>query len=134
MSAKVDQFCDHLRDRLNTIDEQLQSVKTNIQSLPEQAENTLRLKLDAAQTRLQALKERVEQTRANLKTQAQQQMAATEAAVSELLATGETRRLNARADQAETDAADAIDHAVASMGEVEEAILDAAAARMYTTR
>jgi chromosome segregation ATPase len=134
MSAKVDQFCDHLRDRLNTIDERLQSVKTNIRSLPDQAKKTLRHKLDAAQTRLQVLKERVEQTRANLKTQAQQQMAETEAAVSKLLATGETRRLNARADQAETDAAVAIDHAVASMGEVEEAILDAAVARMYTAR
>ena len=134
MSAKVDQFCDQLRDRLDTIEGRLQSVKTSIKSLPTQADKALRDKLDEARTRVQAQKERVEQTRANLKTQAQQQMAETEAAVSKLLATGETRRLNARADQAETDAAVAIDHAVASMGEVEEAILDAAVAQMYTAR
>jgi hypothetical protein len=61
-------------------------------------------------------------------------MAETTAAVSEWKAKGETRKVTGRAGGAETDAADAIDHAVASMGEVEEAILDAAVAQMYTAR
>jgi hypothetical protein len=40
MSAKVDQFCNQLRDRLNTIEGRLQSAKTNIQSLPEEPRKT----------------------------------------------------------------------------------------------
>ena len=37
MSAKVDKFCDRLRDRLNAIAGRLQSVKTNVAALPDQA-------------------------------------------------------------------------------------------------
>ena len=36
MSAKVDQFCDKLRDQLDTVERRLQTVKSNIQELPEQ--------------------------------------------------------------------------------------------------
>src|SRR5262249_39223822 len=114
MSAKVDQFCDQLRDRLNTIEGRLKSVKTNIQTMPEQAEKALRNKLDEARNKVQAQKERVEQTLANLKAQAQQKMAETKETVSEWKAKRETRKLNARADRAERYAADAIDYAAAS--------------------
>jgi chromosome segregation ATPase len=72
MSEKVDQFNGQLRDRLNTIERRLQSVKTNIQALPGQAEKVLRDKLEAARAKLQAQKERVEQTRAKLKAESQQ--------------------------------------------------------------
>jgi chromosome segregation ATPase len=130
MNAKVDQFCDKLRDRLNTIEGRLQSVKTNMKALPEQAEEALRDKLESARTKLQAQKERVEQTRANLKARAQQKMAETKEAVSEWKAKRETRKLNARTDRAEAFAADAIDDAVASIAQAEEAILDAVVARI----
>jgi uncharacterized protein (DUF342 family) len=130
MSANVDQFRDRLRERLNTIERRLQSVKTNIQALSEQAEKDLRDKLEAARTKVQAQKERIERTRANLKAQAQQKMDESKEAVSEWQAKRETRKLNARADGAETYAADAIDNAAASIDEAEEAILYAAVARL----
>jgi len=130
MSAKVDQFCDQLRDRLSTIEGRLQSVKTNMKALPEQAEKALRDKLAEARTKVQAQKERVEQTRANLKARGQQKVAETKEAVSEWKAKGETRILNARADRAEAYAADALDYAVASIDGAEEAILDAVVARI----
>ena len=44
----------------------------------------------------------------------------------------ETRKLNARADRAETNAADTIDFAVAGIDEAEDAILEAALARIDT--
>jgi hypothetical protein len=44
----------------------------------------------------------------------------------------ETRKLNARADRAETYAADTIDSAVASIDEAEDAIHEAAVARIDT--
>jgi hypothetical protein len=125
MSATVDQFCDRLRDQLNAIEGRLQSVKTNISGMSEQAEKTLRGKLEEARTKMQAQKEPVEQTRANLKARAQQKIAETKEAITEWKARRETRKLKARAEQAEVYAADAIYHAMASIDEAEEAILDA---------
>jgi len=57
-------------------------------------------------------------------------MAGTKEAVSDWKAKRETRKLNARADRAETYAADAIDYAMTSIDEAEEAILDAVVARV----
>jgi hypothetical protein len=130
MSAKVDQFCDKLRDRLDAVEGRLESFKTNVQALPEQAEKALRDKLDEARNRLQARKERLEQTRANLKARAQQKMAETKEAVGEWKAKRETRKLTAREDRAEAEAADAIDYAVGCIDEAEEAILEAVVARI----
>jgi chromosome segregation ATPase len=130
MSAKMDQFCDNLRDRLDTVEGRLKSVRTNIQALPGKAENALREKRDEAHRKLQAQKERIDQVRANLKTRAQQKVAETKEEVSEWKAKQETRKLNARADRAEAYAADAIDYALATIDEAEEAILDAVVARL----
>ncbi|HJZ91236.1 MAG TPA: hypothetical protein VKE40_10210 [Gemmataceae bacterium] len=130
MSAKVDEFRDTLRDRLDDVEGRLQSVKTNIETLSDQAEKALRDKLDQARAKLQGQKKRVEQTWANLQARAQQTMAETKEAVSEWRAKRETRKLNARADRAERYAADAIDFAVASIDEAEEAILEAVVARI----
>jgi hypothetical protein len=130
MSAKVDEFIDGLRDRLDTVEGRLQSVKSSIETLPEEAEKALRDKLARAQTKHQAQKERVKQTRANLEARAQQKVAETKEAVSEWKAKREIRKLNARADRAEVYAADAIDFALASIDEAEEAILEAVVARI----
>ena len=130
MSAKVDQFCDNLRDRLNAAEKRIESVKSNVQAFPKQAENALNKKLDDIRNKVQAQKERVERTRANLKARADQKIAETKAAVNEWKEKREIRKLNARADRAEVYAADAIDLAVAFVDEAEEAILDAVVARM----
>jgi uncharacterized protein YaiL (DUF2058 family) len=121
----VDQFCDRLRDRLNAIEGRVESVKASIQAFPGQAEKALRDKLETARTGLQAQKERIEQTRANLKAWAQQKMVETREAVGEWKAKREAKKLNARADRAEAYAADALALALVSIGEAEEAVLDA---------
>jgi hypothetical protein len=130
MSAKVDQFCDKLRDRLDSIEGRVESFKTNVQTLPERTEKTVRTQLDQARMKVQDQKDRFEQTRANLKARAEQKVADTKEAVSEWKAKHETRKLNARAERSEAYAADAIDFALASLDEAEEAILDAVVARL----
>jgi ABC-type transporter Mla subunit MlaD len=126
----VDQFCDKLRDRLDTIEGRLQTVKKNIKGMPAQTEKALREKLEEARSKLQAQKSRIEQTRANLEAGAKQRMAETKEVVSEWKAKHETEKLNARANRAERYAADAFDNAAASIDESEEAILWAELARM----
>jgi hypothetical protein len=85
---------------------------------------------DAAQRKLQAQKGSVDQTRANLKAQAQQKMTETKDEISAWKAKREIRKLNGRADRAESYAADAIDYAMATIDEADEAILDAVVARL----
>jgi hypothetical protein len=100
MSTKVDQLCDGLRDQLDAIERRLTSVRTNIKALPEQAERI--------RARLEVWKQCAPQPGISLKAKA----------------------LNARADLAETYAADALECAVASIDEAEKAILNAVGARI----
>ena len=109
MSAQVDQFCDKLRDRLDTLEVRVQSAKSGIRNLPERGEDAVRAKFEESRNDLQARKERFEQSAANMKARAQQRVAATKEEISQWKAQREVRKLNARADRAEDYAADAID-------------------------
>jgi hypothetical protein len=130
VSAKANQIYDKFHHQLDTIEGRLQSVKTNMKAMPEQAEKALRDKLDEAKSRIQAQKKSIEQTRADLKARAEQKVSETKEAVSEWKAKHETRKLNARADRAEDYAADAVEFAMAGIDEAEEAILEAVVARI----
>ena len=93
------------------------------------AGTALRSKLEKARTKLQAQKERVEQTRADLKSQPQ---LAAELLVESVIG-WEARRAGAASparSAAEAHAAATIDHAVASIDEVKDAMLYAAVARL----
>jgi exonuclease VII large subunit len=130
MSEKVDQFCDKLRDRLTAIEGRLKTVKTDIKSRSEEAGKAIRGKLDQVQTMLHAEKEKVDKLRANLKVRAEQKIAETKEAINEWKKKHEIHKLQARAERAEANAADAIAYALFSIDEAEEAILDAVVARM----
>ena len=60
MSARTDQFCDTLRDRLSKVEGRLKTMGANIRALSEQGEKALREKVDETRGKLQAEKERVE--------------------------------------------------------------------------
>ena len=129
MSAKVDQFCGNMRDRLNTVEGRLTSLKTSIQAMPKQAEKAVREKLDEAHLNIRSEMEHFEKTRVNLEAHAREKLTETREAISEWKAKRETQVLNARADRSEANAADAIDNAAFAIKEAEEAILDAVVAR-----
>lgn len=129
MSERVDKFCSGLRERLNAIEGRIQSIKTDVQALPAKAEKALQQKLDEARTKVEAQKQRVEKARSDLKVWSDQKVAETKEAISEWKAKREGRKLNARAERAETHAEAAVILALASIDEAEEAILDAIAAR-----
>ena len=130
MSATVDKFCDNLRDRLNSLEKRVQTAKRNVQSLADEGEKALRQRCDDLRRKAQTEKDRIERLQASLKTKAQQKVAETKEVVNQWKAKSETRMLDARADLAEAYAADAIEFAVAAIGEAEAAILDAAVSRM----
>jgi hypothetical protein len=130
MSAKVDQFCDWLRDRLHKIEGWLESVKEHIQALPEKVREDLRNKLEHARTRLHTQRKRVEQTRADLKAQPE---AAVDLLVESVIGwkpTPEVRAPYPGEHPAVAHAAATIEHAAAGIDQVEDAMLYAATARL----
>ena len=129
MSARVDQFCDQLKDRLNALESQVETVKSNLEKLPKQGEQALQKSLNEARGKLDGQKKKVELAQAGLKARAEQKIAQTKEAINEWKAKRETGRLNSRADMAEQFAADAVCIAIAALDEAEEAIFDAVMAR-----
>ena len=130
MSAKVDKFCDDLRERLNAIEARVESAKASVQALPGKAEQAVRDKVYEVRAKVQSQKDRVEKARADLKAWAEQKKAETEATVREWKTRHEAKRLNARADRAEAYAQAAVVVALAMVDEAEEAIFEAVGARM----
>ena len=129
MTARVDQFCDKLRDRLNTLEDQLATLRTNVQKLPKQGEQVLQKYLTEARSKIEVEKKKVEQAQASLKARAEQKIGQAKDAISQWKAKGELSMLNARAELAERYAADAVYVAVAALSDAEEAIIDAVIAR-----
>jgi hypothetical protein len=130
MSARVDKFCDGLRDRLNAVEARVESVKANVKALPGKAEKAMQDTVDEARTKLRAQKEHIEKNRADLKAWGEQKKAETQATIREWKQKREAKKLNARADRAEEYAGAAIAVALATIDEAEEAMFEAALARM----
>jgi len=130
MSVTIDQFCDNMRNRLDGLDDRFVRLKASIEALPHHGEQALHKCLDRSRCTIDADKKKVEQSLANLKARAEQKLSQTKEEVNEWKAKRETKKLSARADHAAEHAADAIDYAVAMIIQAEEAIFDAAAARI----
>lgn len=126
MNAKVDQLCDGLRDRLNVIERWLESVKADIQALPWKVRKAHQTRLREAQAKLRDQKEHVERSRAELKAGPWQ------ALTEDIANSWKPPPVSAASpDLAEAHVAATIDHAVASIDEVRDAALYAAAARLH---
>jgi len=130
MSARVDQFCDKLKDRLNSLEDQVLALKTNVQKLPQQGEQALQKYLTEARSKIEQQKKKVEKARASLKARAEEKIGQVKGAVNEWKAKQEVSHLIARADFAEQYAADAVFIADSAVADAEEAIIDALLARI----
>ncbi len=130
MSARVDQFCDRLRDRLNALEEQVNTLKSNLEKAPKQGEQVLQKSLKEARSRIEGQKKKVEQAQTSLKARAEQKVSQAKEAINEWKAKRDVSKLNSCADRSEQYAADAVYIAVAALDEAEEAIFDAVIARM----
>jgi predicted HicB family RNase H-like nuclease len=130
MSAKVDQFCEKLTNRLNALADQLETLKENVKQLPKEGEQALQKYLSETRSRIAQRKKSVEQVRASLMTRAEQKIGQVKEAIIEWKTKGEVSKLNARADWAEQYAADAVFIAMAALADAEEATIDALIARI----
>jgi len=130
MSARVDQFCDTLKTRLNATEEKVQLLKANLGKLPQQSEQALQKCLAETRAKVEGEKKKVEKAQASLKARAEQKVGEIKEAIGQWKAKREVSKLHARADRAEQYAADAIFVADMAVADAEEAIVDALIARM----
>jgi hypothetical protein len=130
MSTRIDQFCDRLRERLDAVDNRLQSVWANVRALRGRAEEGLHDDLAAARSKVDSQVVQVEQAGDGVKAWAASKVAETREMISDWKAKRETRKLTVRSDRAEAYASNAIFLAAAAVDEADAAIREAALAHL----
>ncbi len=67
MSERIDQFCENLRGKLTSIDNNMQALKAKIDSRAQTAEQEVRTRLDAVKKRVDQERPKVAAAQADIK-------------------------------------------------------------------
>ena len=129
MSEHIDQFCEKLRIKLTNIDNNMESLKSKIDSKARTAEQDVRRHLDGVKKRIEQDRGDVAAAQADIKKWIEERKATASEKVAELKAKRETAQLQNRANSAERYAAGAAVVALAAIDEAERASLEAWLAR-----
>lgn len=129
MSERIDQFCENLRVKLTGIENNMQALKTKIDSKAQTAEQEVRARLDAVKQRIDQQRPKVTAAQADIKKWLEERKATTNQKIAEWKAKSEMARLKSWADFAESYAGAAAAVALAAVDEAEQASLEAWLAR-----
>jgi hypothetical protein len=129
MGARIDQFCEDLRQKLTIADSGLDGLKAKINGQAVHVEQDVQSHLDRVHTRVAQDRAKIAAAQADIKAWADEKKSATSDKVAEWKAKRELSKLQGRADKAERYAAAASAVAVAAFDEAEEAALEAWLAR-----
>lgn len=129
MGERIDQFCENLRVKLTSIDNNMQTLKAKIDSKVQTAEHDVQTHLDTVKKRIEQDHTKVATAQADVKKWIEDRKAATNEKVAEWKAKHEKAKLQSRADNAERYAAAAAVVALAAVDEAEQATLEAWLAR-----
>lgn len=129
MSERIDQFCENLRIKLTSIENNMQSLKAKIDSKARTAEQDVQSHLDSVKKRVEQEGTKVTAAQADIKKWADERKATAGEKIADWKAKLEVAKLQGRADVAERYAAAAAVVASAAVDEVEQASLEAWLAR-----
>ncbi len=129
MSERIDQFCENLRIKLTSIDNNMRSLKAKIDSKARTAEQDVQSHLDSVKKRVEQEGTKVTAAQADIKKWADERKATAGEKIADWKAKLEVAKLQGRADVAERYAAAAAVVASAAVDEVEQASLEAWLAR-----
>ena len=129
MSERIDQFCENLRVKLTSIDNNMQALKAQIARQTQTAEQDARAQLDAVKKRIEQDRAKVTAAENDMKKWAEERKAATNEKIAEWKAKLEKVKLQSRAESAERYAAAAAVVAMAALDAAEQASLEAWLAR-----
>lgn len=130
MSDRIDKFCSSLNTTLHDLDAHVASFKAKVESVPKQAEEALHKQLDQAQKKVESQKQAVAKARISVQNWFDQKKAEAKATIDGWKAKHEEKKLAHRADRAEDYAIAAVQVAMISIDEAEQAVLEAVAARL----
>jgi hypothetical protein len=129
MSERIDQFCENLRVKLTSIDNNMQALKVQIDRQAQTAEQDARAQLDAVKKRMEQDRAKVTAAENDMKKWADERKAATNEKIAQWKAKLETAKLKSWADNADRYAAAAAIVAMAALDAAEQASLEAWLAR-----
>jgi chromosome segregation ATPase len=129
MSERIDQFCENLRLKLTSIDNNMQALKAKIDAKAKTAEQDVRAHLDSVKKRVEQDRSRVEAAQKELKKWLDEYRAVTKEKIADWKASGEGIKLRSRADFAEKYAKATAVVAAGAVDEAEQAALEAWLAR-----
>ena len=140
MSGKIDQFCDDLKHRLNSIEDlkhrlnsieaKILKVKESVETAPKEGAATVKSKLADLKSALHAKKEEVEVAKAKMEERIKAKKTEVETQIAEKKAQRQKEKLIRKAERTEDYAGAAIVFALAAIEEAEIAVLEAVEARM----
>jgi predicted nucleic acid-binding Zn-ribbon protein len=129
MGERIDQFCENLRIKLTSIDNNMESLKAKIDSKARTAEQDVQSHLDGVKKRVEQERTKVAAAQADIKKWVDERKATAGEKIADWKAKREVAKLQGRADGAERYAAAAAVVALAMVDEAEQASLEAWLAR-----
>jgi hypothetical protein len=129
MGDRIDQFCENLRIKLKSIDNNMQELKAKIDSKAQTAEQEVRTQLETVKKRIEQDRTKLETAQADVKKWVDDFKAASNEKIAEWKHKREKAKLQSRAENAERYAVAAAVVALAAVDETEQAALEAWLAR-----
>ncbi len=130
MSETFDKFCSDVRTKINDADKRLKGLRASARSAGQKAKDDAKAHLAALETKAKEDQAKLEASEAKVKAWALQKKAITADKIAEWKAERQVRKLNDRADDAESYAVAAMQIAVAAVDEAETAAIEAVVARI----
>jgi hypothetical protein len=125
MSERIDQFCENLRIKLTSIDNNMQELKAKIDNKAQTAEREVRTQLETVKKRIEQDRTKLETAQADIKKWVDDLKAASNEKIVEWKDKREKAKLQSRAENAERYAVAAAVIALAAVDEAEQAALEA---------
>ena len=125
MNERIDQFCENLRVKLTSIDNDMRALKAKIDSKALTAEQDIKSHLDSVQKRIAQDRTKLVAAQADIRKWADEREAVTDEKIAEWKVKLEKAKLRGRAEVAERYAAGAAIMASAAVDEAEQAALEA---------
>jgi len=129
MGQRIDQFCENLRIKLTTVDDNVGALKANIDSNARNAEQVVRNRLTELNRQIDDNRAKVAAAQAEIKKWAEERKAATSEKIKDWKAKLEVAKLQTRVEAAEVYANAATTVALAAIDSAEQASLEAWMAR-----
>ena len=129
MSERIDQFCENLRVKLTSIDNNMQALKAKIDSEARTAQQDVQSHLASVKKRIAQDHTKLAAAQADIEKWGEERKAVTDEKIAEWKAKLEKAKLKGRAEAAERYAAGAAVVASAAVDEAEQAWLEAWLAR-----